>query len=146
MFEIGQEIELIYPTSTDVQYIANAARKLRQLKVKRVRDLVAEPLTPEEFLRRPFVARSRWLILATEGIGLPPKQFYVGSADNYQAPGVLRLAIYERGCMKPKRYFGPQIDETVLARRRLIQLLRQKMTHPDYQVRVVADDLRLLVG
>ncbi len=66
MFQSGQQIELVYPVNTDIVFIENATRRVRNLYVHRIRDLVAEPLTPAEYLRRPYVARSRWLILASE--------------------------------------------------------------------------------
>jgi hypothetical protein len=147
MFSPGQQIELVYPTQTDILHVDTAPRRLRQLYVHRVRDLVAEPLTPSEYIRRPYVARSRWLILASEKASQPPKQFYPGTADNYRAPGVLRLAIYEPEAKRPVQIIGRQIDPTLQDRRYLIRLINKVIDqYPDYQLRIIAPDLALRVG
>jgi hypothetical protein len=144
MFEPGSTIELVYPTITHVLRVYSAPRKVRQLYVHRVRDLVTEPLTIAEFTRRPYVARSRWLILASEWAGKPPRQFYVGTADNYQAPGVLRLALYEPDRPRPAKLLGRQFEPTVVDRQALLRLaIREAEKHDGYLVRIFAGDLRL---
>jgi hypothetical protein len=144
MFSHGQQIELVYPTLTHILHINDAPRTVRQLYVHRVRDLVREPLTPSEFLRRPYVARGRWLILASEFAGERPKQFYPSSADNFRAPGTLRLALYEPGFDYPIRFLGKQIEPTPHDRRHLLRLIhRVADTHDGYDLRIVADDLRI---
>lgn len=144
MFEPGSKIELVYPTITHVLRVYSAPCKLRQLYVHRVRDLVAEPLTVAEFMRRPYVARSRWLILASEWAGEPPRQFYVGSSDNYRAPGMLRLALYEPGQDRPASLLGRQFEPTVADRRALLKLaMREADKHEGFELRITAVDLKL---
>ena len=144
MFIHGQQIELIYPTITDILRIENAPRRIRQLYVHRVRDLVREPLTPAEFARRPYVARGRWLILASEFAGERPKQFYASSSDNFRAPGTLRLALYEPGANRPHRILGKQIEPTPYDRRYLLRLINQVAEiHEGYELRILAGDLRI---
>lgn len=144
MFTPGQQVELVYPTITHVLRVYSAPRKVRQLYVHRVRDLLAEPLTPAEFTRRPYVARSRWLILASELAGKPPKQFYAGTADNYRSPGVLRLALYEPDKAGPVKLLGRQFEPTVADRQSLLRLLmREADKHEGYLLRIFAGDLRL---
>jgi hypothetical protein len=73
MFSPGTEIALVYPTQTHVLQIDNSPRKTQEIYVHRVRDLIEQPLTPNEYLRRPYVARSRWLVLGSERIHDPPQ-------------------------------------------------------------------------
>lgn len=145
MFEPGQQIELVYPTITNILHIDKAPRRLRQLYVHRTRDLVREPLTPSEYLRRPYIARSRWLILASEKAAEPPKQFYPGSSDNFRSPGTLWLAIYKPGETKPARLLGKQIEPTPKDRRLLMRLIHEaEGVHEGYELRIIAHDLRLI--
>jgi hypothetical protein len=142
MFNPGQQIELVYPTITHILHVEKAPRKLRQLYVHRVRDLVAEPLTPNEYLHRPYVARSRWLILASELAAQPPKQFYAGTADNYRAPGILRLALYEPESTRPRQLLGRQINPTPHDRRLLLRWINKVADkYPDFELRILAPDL-----
>src|SRR6056297_3439724 len=77
----GDEIELHYPVSTHVRHIHEAPQRLRNFRIRTVRDLLREPLLPHEFLRRPYVARSRWLISVTDLDDKTHsfKQIYLGS-------------------------------------------------------------------
>jgi len=145
MFDHGQEIELIYPTTTHIYRIHDAPRRLRQLRVHRVRDLLNEPLTIDEYARRPFVSRSRWLITAAEYTGQPPRQFYVGSADNYRSPSVLRLGLYDPDSEQLAYLIGRQYEPTIADRRELLRFAREQATlHPGYDLRIFASDLRLI--
>jgi hypothetical protein len=142
MFDTGQYVELVYPTVTNVLHIHDAPRKLRQLRVHRVRDLLRQPLTVAEFARRPYVARSRWLVLATEQAGKPPKQFYVGSSDNYRAPDVLRLGLYDEEGLA--MLIGRQFEPTLTDRGALLRLaMREADKHDGYTLGIFAGDLRL---
>lgn len=146
MFSPGQQIELLYPVSTDVSQIESAARKLRQLYVHRVRDLVEEPLSISEFIRRPYVARSRWLVLASEVDGERPKQFYVGTADNYRAPGSLQLALYRTDDKRPHALISRQFEPTVRDRLALLKLLQRIADcKTDVEPKIVATDTRVLL-
>jgi hypothetical protein len=145
MFEAGQQLELVYPVETDVVRIAKAPRKLRQLHVYRVRDLLENPLTVEEFARRPYVSRSRWLILARDDGDRTFRQFYPGSSDNYQAPGVLRIGLYELGESRPAMLLGRQFEPTPEDRNALLKLaIREQNQHDGYELRIFAGDLRLI--
>ena len=144
MFRKLEQIELVYPVTTHIQQIHKAPRRVRYLVVHHVRDLIAEPLTVEEYTRRPYVARSRWLITASEP-GKRPRQFYVGSADNYRAPGVLRVGLYEPGETRPSILFGREYQPTLADRQALLRFAQQEANrHPGYDVRIFASDLRLI--
>jgi hypothetical protein len=145
MFELGQQIELVYPVETDVIRIRKAPRRLRQLQVYRVRDLLEEPLSVEEFARRPYVARSRWLILARDIASRAFRQFYPGSADNYRSPDVLQIGLYEPGESRPAMLLGRQFEATPEDRNALLRLaIREQNRHEGYELKIFASGLRLI--
>ena len=146
MIAPGSKIEIHYPTSTHVRWLGQVPRTRREIEVVRVRDLLSEPLTLDEFLRRPFVHRSRWLALAKD-YGLREwRQFYVGSSQEFQAPGTMRLAIYQPGEGKPSQLLGREFLPTVHDRKLMIRLIRRwkSQDHGELQLRVCCDDLRLI--
>lgn len=143
MIEAGTEIELVYPRNTHVLHIEASPRLVRSVYVHRVRDLIANPLTPNEYFRRPYVARSRWIILGTEDIKEPPRQFYLGSADNFRAPGVLQLATYKPGSDRPHQFLYRQFEPTPFDRRELMRAINRSLDeYPDMDLRVTAPDMR----
>jgi hypothetical protein len=136
MFDINQEIEIHYPVSTHVRYSQhNVGLKRRHFVVRRLRDLVAEPLTPEEYLRRPFVRRSRYLVVGTEIDANQWRQFYAGCSMEYPSPSQLRIALYEPGAKKPAKLLHRAFDATVTDREALRRWLLRN-----------ADDLQLRTG
>jgi hypothetical protein len=143
MIAPGSKIELTYPDSTVVDSLATLSR--RRICVYRVRDLVAEPLTPEEFLRRPFIRRSRWLISGYDLDLQRRRQFYLGNSAEHRAPGVLKLALYEPGQTKPRwslsRDFGPTRRERQLLIDSLAEIAKRGGT--GMQLRIYCDDLRI---
>lgn len=145
MIEPGSKIELSYPDSTLVDSIARLVK--RRIHVYRVRDLLAEPLTPDEFLRRPFVRRSRWLISGYDLDRGRFRQFYLGNSAEHEAPGLLKVGLYEPGAKRPKRAlprpFGPTPEERQLLVDVLKECARKGPTH--LQIRIYSDDLRLHV-
>ena len=119
MLSPGEQVTLTYPDCTLVESLARLRR--RRIVVKHVRDLVADPLTPAEFLRRPLVRRSRWLITGFDQDRQSWRQFYLGSTREFASPGFLRAAVYRIGDSKPfdllSRPFGPsKLERRVLAR------------------------------
>ena len=145
MFDSGQELELVYPITTHIHRIHYVPRRIRQIRVHKVRDLLAEPLTIDEYARRPYVSRSRWLITAHERPGEPPRQFYLGSADNYRSPSVLHVGLYEPDHPRPSYLIGRQYEPTIADRRELLRFAREQATlHPGYELRIFASDLRLI--
>lgn len=146
MFSAGSRIELSYPDSTLVESLAKLRR--RRVRVCGVRDLVREPLTPEEFVRRPFIRRSRWLITGYDLDRRQYRQFYAGSSGEYRSPGLLRVALYEPGADRPTwpfpRPYGPTRRERAL----LVHCLREWLSRDlaDLQLRIYCDDLAVYRG
>ncbi|MGV3485373.1 MAG: hypothetical protein ACO1RT_13220 [Planctomycetaceae bacterium] len=145
MFEVGEVVTIHYPLSTHVRHIEKAIARPRQIVVRSIRDLVAEPLTPEEFLRRPFIRRSRWLIKGYEPEHKRFRQFYTGSSIEFAAPSQLRVALYEPGATKPKQVLFRAIEPTVRDRKLLSRALLRwtKRQDEQLQMRIYADDFRL---
>lgn len=143
MIEPGSKIELSYPDSTLVDSLANLVK--RRIHVYRVRDLLAEPLTPEEFLRRPYIRRSRWLISGYDLDRQRYRQFYLGNSAEHRAPGLLKLALYEPGAKRPKWPFPRPFGPTRRERQLLVDSLREciKRGPTTLQLRIYSDDLRL---
>jgi hypothetical protein len=143
MIEPGSQIELSYPDSTLVDSLARLVK--RRVHVYRVRDLLAQPLTPDEFLRRPFIRRSRWLISGYDLDRQRYRQFYLGNSAEHRAPGLLKVGLYEPGADRPTwplpRPFGPTRAE----RQFLIDVIKEwaKKGPTQLQLRIYSDDLRV---
>jgi hypothetical protein len=146
MFDINDEIEIHYPVSTHVQYFdTQIASRRRHFVVRRLRDLVTEPLTPEEFLRRPFVRRSRYLVTGTEIESNHWRRFYIGCAEEYMAPSQLRIGLYETNGSRPVALIGRAYEATVPDRNLLRRWLAENASKSfgGLLLRVYADDLSL---
>ena len=141
MIEVGDVIDFRYPVTTHVR-IENPLFMVRAVKVVTIRDLVSQPLTFEEFLRRPFVRRSRWLV---GGIDLESKlfrQFYLGCSPEYNAPSQLRIGGYDEYKRRPTKIYYRGFEPTLDDRKKLAKLaliLRNR-----FDLRIFADDLRLV--
>ena len=141
--EPGDKLDLIYPNTTLID--ARPMYRLRQLLVHRVRDLVSQPLTPDEFLLRPMILRSRLLLSGIDDATGRWRQLYLGSSARYRAAGQLRLALFEPDADSPWRIVSGGFAETVDDRRKLTTALRRYRDRPadGLQLRVIADDLRV---
>jgi len=144
LFEPNETIKLHYPATTHVGFSREVPHKPRLFKILRVRDLVRQPLTVEEFLRRPFVRRSRYLLLGDEGGNL--RQFYVGNSKEFFSPSQLRLALYEPFSFRPHKLIARPFDDTLEERKQMLKILRSlpSLDFGDYELKVFADDLRLI--
>jgi hypothetical protein len=143
VIEPGSTIDLTYPDSTIVDRIATLRR--RRIQVVRLRDLIAEPLTPAEFMRRPLIHRSRWLITGFDLDSGKFRQFYLGSSTEYRSPGNLCVALYEPDSTRPSyriaRPFGPSRAERITLAKALA--VWTQLDLDDLQLRIIADDLSI---
>ena len=146
MLEAGSRIELSYPDSTLVESLTRLRR--RRVRVCGVRDLLREPLTPEEFCRRPFIRRSRWLVTGYDLDRRQYRQFYLGSSGEYRSRGLLRVALYEPGADRPAWPFPRAFGDTRAERALLVHALREwsRRDLADLQLRIYADDLAVFRG
>lgn len=144
MLTPGQKIEISYPESTLIDAVTRLRR--RRIHVKTVRDLVADPLKPEEFLRRPFIRRSRWLISGIDLDTQQRRQFYLGSSKEYKRPGILRVGLYAPGDSRPRLPFPFWFSETRRDRMMLAIAIEAWMSRDlaDLSLRVFVDDFRII--
>jgi len=148
MLSLGETVTIHYPTTTQVGFFDRVQKKPRQIVVRSIRDLVREPLTPEEFLRRPFIRRSRWLVRAFEIEHKRFRQFYLGSSLEFEAPCQLRIALFDPHEPFPKKLLFRPIEPTMQDRKLLARALL-KWRDKDFgglQLGIYSDDLRLRVG
>ena len=141
MIQPGHTIELTYPDQNLIDALPRFRE--RRLQVHSIRDLVAQPLTPQEYLRRPMVARSRWLLLCWDIDRRCWRKFYLGSAKEHARPGVLRVGLYRVGDQTPYDLLGPAFGPTRSDRRVLARVVTEwSQSHfGRLQLRVLADDM-----
>ena len=144
MLSPGERVTLTYPECTLVESLARLRR--RRIIVKHIRDLVADPLTPEEFLRRPLVRRSRWLVTGFDQDRQSWRQFYLGSTREFASPGFLRVAVYRPGESQPfdliGRAFGPSRLERLVLTRAVERWQAAELGR--LSLRVLADDFSVM--
>lgn len=146
MWTPGQLLEFDYPTSTHVRHIETCLHRRRVVRVRRIRDLLANPLTPEEFLRRPFVARSRWLIYGIDRDRRADRKFYAGSSLQFRSPGTLRIALYDPDGTRPVDYLARAFAPTNDDRRVMVRWLI-RWRNEDFNgrlLRILCDDCRVV--
>ncbi|QEG43757.1 hypothetical protein [Roseimaritima ulvae] len=145
MIEPGAKLDIQYPCCTLVETLNEF--RLRRIHVQSVRDLVASPLTPEEYLHRPFVRRSRWLVIGFDEVAGAMRKFYLGSSRELCRPGLMRLGLYEPGATAPYAIVSRPFLETRRDRLLLAAvLMRQSESENDLaglRLRILADDLQL---
>ncbi len=144
-FDRGMEVEICYPESTHVRFWRPDRWRRREIVIHSVRDLVAEPLSVAEFMRRAYVLRSRWLVRAYEPAIRQWRQFYWGSTREFAAPGLLRVGLYEPGATRASWLYGRSFEPTIEDRKQLVKSLAQwqKLDFGQASLRIFADDCRL---
>jgi len=141
-FDPGMEVEISYPNSTHVRFWRPEDFRKRQIVIHTLRDLVTDPLTVAEFMRRPFLLRSRWLVRAFEPKIRQWRQFYMGSSREFASSGTLRVGLFEPGTTAPTWLYGQSFEPTSEGRRNLIRRL-QDWSHIDFgngRLGIFADD------
>ena len=148
MLEINTQLTIQYPDSTIVQPAA-LHWTTRHITVTGIRDLLAQPLTAREFLRRPLLNRGRYLIHALDATVGPipqPRRFYLATtADEYRTPP-LRLGLFETGRRLPvqilEEFTGTRRDR-ILAARLVTDLLNYDFG--PLTLGIYSDDLQLRI-
>ena len=144
MIDPDTQLDIHYPDRTLIEKCSEL--KLRRIHVTRVRDLVADPLSPAEYLRRPMIRRSRWLVHAFDETNQAWRKFYLGSTQEFESPGSLRLALYEPETSRPYRILTRPFGDTHRDRRILAKVVADlnKQDHGELMLRILADDFRLV--
>jgi hypothetical protein len=140
--EIGGELSFRYPRNTHVKLFDSVTADQRRVLIRGVRDMVQQPLTVAEFIRRPFVARSRYMIYAFEPDRRLFRQFYLGTSPDFLAPGIVRLGDRRplgRGRMQ---LLSRGYEPSVVDRQAFLRLLQTWPEHQLRQLSVLVDDFR----
>jgi hypothetical protein len=145
MDHLGDRVVITYPRPNLVS-IRRPVFEQRAIQVAHVRDLVAEPLDLEDYLRRPFIRRSRWLLTGRDEETGRFRNFYLGSAKEHLSPGTMRVGFYEPDNPRPVRtlpkIFEPTSRDRLLLLRLMLRIKRQDLG--DLRVCLFSDDLRLV--
>ncbi|MEL7337299.1 MAG: hypothetical protein AAFN70_13985, partial [Planctomycetota bacterium] len=120
MIEAGERMQLTYPTSNIIGH--SFSYRTREFVVCDIRDLFEDPLTIEDFYRRPMLKRSRYLLRGRDVETDEWRQFYAGNSIELSAPGDLYIAEYKHGVMV-RILFGPYKD-TAKDRNRMAYVLQ----------------------
>lgn len=141
----NQRIQLHYPSNTIVGRVS--MYQPRHLITRSIRDLASDPLTIEEYFRRPFIARGRWLVRAYDLDQSCTRQFYLANSIEYLSHSPLRIGIYEQGNPRPleivSRGFQNTPRDRILLARTLKRFLDFRLESSCVSVRVFADDLNV---
>lgn len=126
-------------------FFENAECPLFCAVVRQVRDLVRQPLTPQEFLRRPNVYRGRHLIRGWCSDG-KWRQFYLSSTREEFRVVPHKIALFSEDQTRLLRIVPLEFGASMLDRIRLATQLRRLVDNPPegLLVRVIVDDLRLV--
>lgn len=145
MIDPGSTADLSYPRRNHV-----ASEPIfipRRIEVRRVRDLVTDPLDIAEFLRRPYIRRSRWLVTGVDLDTNDWRQFYIGSTAEHRSPGVLRVCLWDCETGKPwehlARDFEPTPKDCTELMRYLLQVRDVKLEE-GLKIAVYSNDLRVV--
>lgn len=136
-----QVLTLTYPTSTLVQ-TSEPLYRPRKIRVMSVRDLVAEPLTIDEYLYRPLIRRGRYLVTAWDYATRSMRQFYPANSLEFARDCHLRIGAYYPGSTRPDKILSRGYANTVSDRIALAKALQEFRRLPNpHLIRVFADDL-----
>lgn len=141
----GQEITIHYPTITDVHLIDKCKWRPRRVAVRSCRDLLRHPLTAEEFARRPYVARSRWLLRIVDLDAGEYRQIYLGTTQEYRSPQVLRFGAFDRVTNRLLRLLDREFQPTVTDRRLMLRSINRwtDTLHETEHLGIFSADLQL---
>lgn len=140
---IDASLTISYPIHTHLRYTHSPRFRQRTVRIVKVRDLLIDPLSVQEFRQRPYVRRTRYLALAQEDRRY--RQFYLGSTAEAWSPSQLRLALYRESKLIEllARPFNDDVREMKLLLR-ILERWANKDFGPDLSLRIFADNLRLV--
>jgi hypothetical protein len=136
-------IRTCYPRTT---HLATASPRWepRTFQVLGIRDLVREPLTIQEYLRRPMTRRSRYLIRVLDVQKQRYRSVYHRSMSDWYRETPLRIGIYEglKLVDMTSHNWGP----TLADRQSLIRFLQKfdGFDMGEFQIGIFSDDAELL--
>lgn len=144
----GQLLTIHYPTCTTIELLTREINYIeRSIIVHNIRDLVTDPLTPAEFLRRPYVRRGRWLISAYDCKLNQLRHFYLSSTLEFYSQSQLRIGLYESRLQRPSCLLYRSFDFTIRDIKELVTLLHH-IEGNDYNgmtIGIFCDDMRIIL-
>jgi hypothetical protein len=143
MWSVGERVEVAYPQRNVVNVCPEWQR--RTVIIKSRRDLMAHPLTPAEFLRRPMVHRGRYLFRVVCLRSNQYRQIYVAASREWRREDVpLRVGLFLGGRLEVP--VGVAWGASARDRMGLVKVL-EKWRREDFgalTLGVYVDDLRLV--
>ena len=142
MLELGARVELEYPSRSLVG--VEPAFLRRVMLVRSVRDLVKDPLTPAEFIRRPMVHRSRFLFRCLDVQKNAYRNVYEGAAREWRRDCPHRWGLF-CGNQLMERVAGAwgNSEHDRLELRKLLEKWRFE-DFAGWRIGVFVDDLRVI--
>lgn len=143
MIEEGRRVVISYPAPNHVLFPPAFAQ--RAITIYDVRDLVEKPLTLEEYLERPYIRRTRWLVRGVDECTGKWRNFYLGATREYEAPATVRIGLYEPLATRPYKIL-PKVFEPTRSDRRLLYQFARRIQHEafgDLKPCLFSDDLKL---
>ncbi len=146
MLPVRTPLQLHYPISTAIN--CNLEFRPRRLVVYKFRDLVTDPLTIAEYMRRPLLYRGRWLAIAKDLQAGVIRQVYPTTTREHFRVVPVRLGLYDpdKTASGPVDVISRAYGATVSERTALIRLIHRvrSVDAGGLQLRVLVDDLRLV--
>ncbi len=144
MYSPNERIQIHYPETSLIN--SRPKWKLREIIVRKTRDLVTDPLSIEDYLRRPLIHRGRWLIMGTDSQNGKLRQFYLSTTREQYRPVPLRVGVYEADSKRPAQILFRPFEPTVRDRIVLSRLVTRfaGVSHSEKRIGVFADDLRVV--
>lgn len=144
MLRPGQLLVCHYPSTTRVE--SKFTWHLRRFRIRAARDLVEHPLTIREYLRRPLVRRSRWLLTVTDIDRGTLRQVYLGNMREHWIDAPLRVGIYRGDRTTPAELLSKSFAPTVADRIQLAHILRTVPADMQSSVGIFSDDLSVIAS
>lgn len=146
-FELGKITRFEYPSVNRIEEPYELVT--RRVLAVRMRDLLVDPLSIDEYCRRPLDRISRWMLLGVDPDTGKRCRFYLGSIPGQESPGMLRVGLFHPDAVGPWRVLLGAFGSTQSDRRELARLLRKWEAEKDlrgYQLGVFCNDLRLVAA
>jgi hypothetical protein len=140
---LPEVIHTAYPSTTHLA-TPRPRWEPRRFRVLDIRDLAKQPLTIQEFLRRPMTRRSRYLVRVLDLDRGVCRSVYHRSMAEWYRETPLRVGVFHNS--KLLELISTNWGPTLADRRGLIKFLRQFEGHDmgEFRVGVFSDDLEVI--
>lgn len=144
VFRINEIITTAYPESTLVSYRRPRFIE-RRFRIRNVRDLVQHPLTIKEFLNRPMVRRSRYLVSVLDLDLGRYRKIYQRSMHEHFRETPLRVGLFDKTEIHElfRTNWGPTVRDRMMLVRFLTEFQHDSFGH--LRIGVFSDDLEVIL-